>query len=254
MRIDLNADLGESDAQAGLIFPDEQMLAIVTSANVACGHHAGDRDSMLATTRRAAELGVVVGAHVSYLDRDDFGRRRMDVDAPILHGWVVEQLDLMAEVCRRTGAVLGYVKPHGALYNRIAADDEQAQVVVEAVAEAGGGIGLLGLPGSAVESRCRRAGLPFHIEAFADRGYAADGSLVPRGEPGALLHDPDEVAARIVGLVTRGELAAVDGTVLRVNPDSVCVHGDSPGAVEMAAAVRAALTAAGVHLSAFAGS
>ncbi|MGC3995723.1 MAG: 5-oxoprolinase subunit PxpA [Propionicimonas sp.] len=249
--MDLNADLGESYG-AWSMGDDAALLEVVTSANIACGFHAGDPLTMARTVALAAERGVVVGAHVGYRDRDGFGRRFIDVDPEELRAETVYQLGALAGACRAAGTTLNYVKPHGALYHAIATHAGQAQAVVSAIISFDPSLALLGLPDTIATRLAREAGLRTVAEAFADRAYAADGGLVPRGVPGAVLHDPAQVASRIVGLVTTGTIEAVDGTRVAVAADSVCVHGDSPGAVDMARAVRAALEQAGVELRPFA--
>ncbi|SFI57172.1 UPF0271 protein [Microbacterium saccharophilum] len=246
--IDLNADLGET-VDGMPTADDEAMFEVVSSASVACGGHAGDAASMRDAVERAARRGVAVGAHPSYLDRAGFGRAAQDVDPATLRAQVAAQLTALVGA----GADLRYVKAHGALYHAVTADAAAAAAVATAVADVAARLGrplpVLGLDGAiarAAESR----GLPFRREAFLDRGYRADGSLVPRGEPGALLHDPDAVAARAVRLVREGVVEAADGTLVRVDAVSLCVHGDTAGAVAMARAVRAALDAAGVAVRA----
>jgi UPF0271 protein len=249
--VDLNSDLGESFG-AWSMGDDAALLRLVSSANVACGFHAGDASTMLATCRGAAGNGVTVGAHVSYRDLAGFGRRSMDVPPAELRDEVLYQLAALAGLARVAGTSVRYVKPHGALYNRIVADERQARAVVDAVAAFDPRLALLGLAGSAVERAAEEAGVRFVREAFVDRGYRPDGTLVPRTEPGALLHDPAEIAARAVRMVTDGRVVAVDGSDIRVQVDSLCVHGDTPGAVAMARAVREALTGAGVRVEPFA--
>lgn len=242
MQIDLNADLGESCGD------DAAMLAVVTSANIACGFHAGDPLELARTIALAVERGVTVGAHISYRDRENFGRRFLDVPAAQLHAETVYQLGAVAGACRVAGARLAYVKPHGALYHAITVDAGQAGAVVSAIAAFDPSLALLGLPDTLASRLAAGAGLRTVSEAFADRAYTASGGLVPRGEPGAVLHDPDVVAARMVELATTGSVEAVDGSRVRVAAESICVHGDSPNAVAMAVAVRSALEAAGVEL------
>ncbi|QHF23581.1 5-oxoprolinase subunit PxpA [Rathayibacter sp. VKM Ac-2804] len=246
--IDLNADLGEGFGLWSL-GDDDAMLRIVTSANVACGFHAGDPSIMLATCRTAAERGVAIGAHVAYRDLAGFGRRELPVGPDELHADVVYQLGALQAVARAAGTEVRYVKPHGALYNRIVHDERQAEAVVAAVRDAAPGLPLLGLASSAVEKAAARAGLPFLREAFVDRGYRADGTLVPRGERGDLLSDPVAVASRAVHMVLEGRVTTATGEDLSLVVDSLCVHGDTPGAVVMAEAVRAALARAGVALA-----
>ncbi|WP_286690411.1 MULTISPECIES: 5-oxoprolinase subunit PxpA [unclassified Aeromicrobium] len=229
MRIDLNADVAES--------PDDlALLDVVTSANVCCGAYAGGEELMLDACERAVERGVVVGAQVGYPDREGFGRRPQEPTDDELVATLREQLDLLAEVADAVGARVAYVKPHGALYNTVVHDEQQAAAVVEAVAPYG--LPLLGLPGAASLRLAAADGLQVVAEGFADRAYTPDGLLMPRSEPGAVLTDVDAVAAQ----------------ALRLAPqvDSLCVHGDSPGALDLARAVRAALADAGHHVTPFA--
>ena len=249
--IDLNADLGESFGR-WVLGDDAAMLDVVTSANVACGFHAGDPLTLLAAVTGAAERGVTVGAQVSYRDLAGFGRRYIEMDADELNAEIIYQIGALDGLARSAGTRVAYVKPHGALYNTVVHHAEQAAAVVSAVYSYDRSLPVLGLPGSELLSAAERAGLPVVREAFADRAYTAAGTLVPRSELGAVLHDPAAVAARTVRLVTRGAIEADDGSTVHVVADSVCVHGDSPGAVAMARAVRAALEATGVTLRAFA--
>jgi 5-oxoprolinase (ATP-hydrolysing) subunit A len=231
---------------------DAAMFRLVTSANVACGFHAGDPVTMLDSCRAAYELDVTVGAHVGYRDLAGFGRRSLDMSFDELFGDVLYQLGALDGVAHAVGASVDYVKPHGALYNRLVRDADQASAVVAAVNSYDPGLPILGLPGSELLKQAQEAGHPVFIEAFVDRAYLADGTLVPRSQEGAVLHDVDSIVERAVRMATKGEVAALDGTVLQVRPDSLCIHGDTPGAVEMAAAVRAGLEAAGVELESFA--
>jgi 5-oxoprolinase (ATP-hydrolysing) subunit A len=249
--LDLNADLGESFGQ-WVLGDDEAMLGLVTSANVACGFHAGDPTTLRRTCRLAADAGVVVGAQVGYRDLAGFGRRFLDVAPDELADDVVYQIGALDGMCRVAGTAVRYVKPHGALYNAIVHHEAQAAAVVAAVADYSAELPVLGLPGSAFLRAAERAGLRTVPEFFVDRGYTPEGTLVPRREPGALLHDPDEVTARVLRLVSDGVVTAVDGSDVAVSAASACVHGDSPGAVEMARAVRAGLAEAGVTVRAFA--
>lgn len=249
--VDLNSDLGESFG-AWTMGDDDALLSVVTSANVACGFHAGDPATMLATCRIAAERGVAVGAHVSYRDLAGFGRRSMDVPADELRAETLYQLAALDGIARVAGTRVSYVKPHGALYNRIVRDTVQARAVAEAVAAFDASLALLGLAGSEIEREAGAAGLRFVREAFVDRAYRADGTLVPRSEPGAVLHGDDDIAERALRLVTEGRVVADDGSDIRVEVDSLCVHGDSPDAVVMARAVRRRLDAAGIAVEAFA--
>ncbi|WP_458780814.1 LamB/YcsF family protein [Arthrobacter sp. D3-16] len=249
--MDLNADLGESFG-SWTMGDDASMFRLVTSANVACGFHAGDPVTMLDSCRAAFELDVTVGAHVGYRDLAGFGRRSLDMSFDELFGDVLYQLGALDGVAHAVGASVDYVKPHGALYNRLVHDADQAAAVVAAVNSYDPALPILGLPGSELLKQAQEAGHPVFIEAFVDRAYMADGTLVPRSQEGAVLHDVDSIVERAVRMATKGEVAALDGTVLQVRPDSLCIHGDTPGAVEMAAAVRAGLEAAGVELESFA--
>lgn len=246
--IDLNADLGETTDGVPTA-DDAAMFALISSASVACGGHAGDDASMREAVARAASAGVAVGAHPSFVDRAGFGRTALAVDPTELRGQVRAQLRALVDA----GADLRYVKPHGALYHVVTRDADAADAVVAAIADTAAGVGrplpVLGMPGEIVRA-ATAAGLPFVAEAFLDRGYLPTGGLVPRAEPGALLDDPDVVAARAVRLAVEGVVEAVDGALLRADAASLCVHGDSPGAVAMARAVRAALDAAGVAVRA----
>lgn len=248
--IDLNADSGESFG-AWRLGDDEAMLDVVSSANIACGYHAGDPLTMRTTARAAAERGVTIGAHPSYRDRAGFGRRFMDVPPDELEADVLAQLGALDACCRSTGQRIVYVKPHGALYNAAARHEGQAAAVVRAIRTFDPDLAVLGLPGSALLHFAADADLRAVTEAFADRAYAADGTLVPRSVDGAVLHDADQVAARTVALATTGTVTTLDGTTITVKAASVCVHGDTPGAVGLARAVRAGLEAAGVEIAPF---
>ena len=249
--IDLNADIGESFGRWRL-GDDEALLDVVTSANVACGFHAGDPATLVATCRAADLRGVAIGAQVGYRDLAGFGRRFVDVSADDLYADVLYQLAALDGIARTVGSAVTYVKPHGALYNAVVHHEVQADAVIRAVADYSRELPVVGLPGSTLLAAAAGAGLATVREAFADRGYTAAGTLVPRSEPGALLDDPEEVAARVLRLVREGRVTATDGAEVELEADSVCVHGDSPGAVAMALAVRNALSGAGVRLAAFA--
>ena len=249
-RIDLNSDLGES-LGSWEIGNDAAMLDIVTSANVACGFHAGDSLTLQRTCAQAAERGVVVGAQVGYRDLAGFGRRFIDMGADELTADVIYQIGALEAMCKVAGTRVEYVKPHGALYNAIVQHETQAAAVVAAVVAIDPSLPVMGLPGSAFLQIAADAGLRTVSEAFADRAYTPEGHLLSRREPGSVLHDPGEVAARMVRLAVEGRITAIDGTELEVRADSICTHGDSPGAVDMARALRAALTGAGVEIAAF---
>ncbi len=250
LSIDLNSDLGEGFG-SWTLGDDDGLLQVVTSANVACGFHAGDPSIMRRVCDRAAAAGVAVGAQVGYRDLAGFGRRFIDVEPGELADDVVYQIGALDAFARMAGTRVAYVKPHGALYNTIVHHEEQAAAVVAAVLSYGGSLPVLGLPRSRWLELAAAAGLPAVAEAFADRAYTPEGTLVSRREPGAVLHDAAQVARRCVRIATEREVVAIDGTVVGVEAMSLCVHGDSPGALEMARAVRAALALAGVEARSF---
>ncbi|MEV7066030.1 5-oxoprolinase subunit PxpA [Streptomyces collinus] len=249
--IDLNADLGEGFGRWRLT-DDERLLSVVTSANVACGFHAGDAVTMRRVCELAAERGVRIGAQVSYRDLAGFGRRAMDVPPAELAAEVAYQIGALEVFARAAGAGVAYVKPHGALYNRVVHDEEQAGAVVDGVLLADAALPVLGLPGSRLLELAGKAGLPVVTEAFADRAYTDAGTLVPRTLEGAVVTDPDEVVERSLGLARSGEVVSRSGTRIGVRARSLCLHGDTPGAVELARRVRERLEASGVRVEAFA--
>ena len=249
--MDLNSDLGEGYGRWTL-GDDAALLEIVTSANVACGFHAGDPATIDRTVRAAVERGVAVGAQVSYPDLVGFGRREIDVPPGDLTADVLYQLGALEAFARAAGSRVRYVKAHGALYNRIVRDPVQAAAVAEAIRRYDPALPLLTLPGSAAAAAAAEAGVQAVGEGFADRAYTGDGRLVSRREPRAVLEDPGRVAARAARMATEGRVGTVDGGEVAVEVRSLCVHGDTPGAVELARAVRAALEEAGVALEAFA--
>jgi len=249
-RIDLNSDLGESYGQWRL-GDDETMLGLVSSANIACGFHAGDPSTLLDTCRAAAERDVRIGAQVGYQDLAGFGRRFIDVTPAELTAEVIYQIGALEGLARVAGSSVSYVKPHGALYNAVVHHREQARAVVAAVCAYDDSLPVLGLPGSVLLDEAERAGLPVVSEAFADRAYTPEGTLVSRHEPDAILHDPDTVARRVLRMVTEGVVTALDGSDVPVTARSVCIHGDSPGATAMAIAVRALLDAESIGIEAF---
>jgi UPF0271 protein len=249
--VDLNSDLGEGFGRWTL-GDDAAMLAVVSSANVACGFHAGDPASIRRTVRLAVARGVAVGAHVGYRDLAGFGRRAMDVPSEELQADVAYQVGALQALAAAEGGRVTYVKPHGALYNTAAVDDRVAADVAAAVADVDPTLMVLGLPGSRSLVAAEAAGLRTVVEAFADRAYTSDGTLVPRREPGAVLTDPDVVARRVLRLVTEGVVEAADGSLVAVPAGSVCVHGDTPDAVAMARRVREVLDAEGVPVRPFA--
>lgn len=248
--MDINSDLGESYG-AWRMGDDAAVLDVVTSANVACGFHAGDPAGILDTLRAAAARGVAVGAHVAYPDLVGFGRRNMDPSSRELQADVIYQIGALQGLAHAAGTRVRYVKPHGALYNTIAHDERQARDVITAIRAVDPGLTLMALAGSPLLGWARDAGLRVVAEAFADRAYNEDGSLVSRREPGAVLHDADEVAQRMLRMVQTGRLAAASGREVSIQADSICVHGDSPGAVEMARRIHATLVQAGVALRPF---
>lgn len=249
-RVDLNADLAEGFGVWEL-GDDAAMLDIVTSANLACGFHAGNPVGLARTCRMAAERGVRIGAQVGYFDLAGFGRRQIEVDPDELTADVVYQIGAMQALSRAAGSALAYVKPHGALYNTIVGHRGQAAAVADAVCAADPTLPVLGLAGSVFFEEASKRGLRTVAEAFADRAYRPDGTLVPRSECGAVLHDPGQIAGRVLDMVSHGTVTAADGSVIAIEVESVCVHGDSPGAVAIATAVRNRLLTGGVELAAF---
>ncbi|MET7598801.1 MULTISPECIES: 5-oxoprolinase subunit PxpA [unclassified Streptomyces] len=249
--IDLNADLGEGFGRWRLT-DDEQLLSVVTSANVACGFHAGDAITMRRVCELAAGRGVRIGAQVSYRDLAGFGRRAMDVPPDELAAEVAYQIGALEVFARAAGTRVSYVKPHGALYNRVVHDEAQARAVVDGVLLAGGSLPVLGLPSSRLLELAAEAGLPAVTEAFADRAYTSAGTLVPRTEEGAVITDGDVVVERSLGLARTGEVATRSGERVTVRARSLCLHGDTPGAVDLARRVRAGLESSGVRVEAFA--
>ncbi|WP_447771637.1 LamB/YcsF family protein [Pseudomonas kilonensis] len=250
--IDINSDLGESFG-AWHMGDDAAMLDVVTSANVACGFHAGDPAGILRTLKAAAAKNVTIGAHVAYPDKVGFGRRNMDVASDELTADVIYQIGALQGLAKATGTCVRYVKPHGALYNTIAHDRRQALAVIEAIRTIDSNLILVALAGSSLIELARNEGLQCIAEAFADRAYTPQGTLVSRREPGAVLHDPKLVAQRMLRLVEDGTIEAIDGSLTRIQADSICVHGDSPAAVEMARELRRVLEQANMSLLPFAG-
>ena len=248
--IALNADLGESFG-VWRLGAAEAMLEVVTSANVACGFHAGDPATLARTCRLAAARGVRIGAQVGYRDLAGFGRRYVDVAPDDLTADVVYQIGALQALAHAAGTRVEYVKPHGALYNTMVTDAGQAHAVAAAVHAVDPALPVLGLHGSRFLTTAEEYGLRTVPEAFADRAYTPDGRLVSRREPGAVLSDPTEIAERVVAMVTTGRTTAIDGSNIAVTFESVCVHGDSPGAVRIAEAVRSQLIAADVAIEAF---
>ena len=248
--IDLNSDVGESFGN-WTMGDDAAIFRSVSSANIACGFHAGDPSTIARTCRDAVAAGISIGAHVGYRDLAGFGRRFLDCSPTELADDVLYQLGALEGIARAAGGRISYVKPHGALYNTIVTHQEQAQAVVDAVKAFGGDLPMLLLPGSVALDAAEAAGLRGVAEAFADRAYNPDGTLVSRREPGAVLHDEDAVAANMVRLATEGTIVARDGSTIKTSAESICLHGDTAGAVSMAAAVRRELEASGVDIRSF---
>ena len=248
--VDLNADLAEGFG-IWTLGDDDAMLDIVTSANLACGFHAGNPVGLARACRAAAARGVRIGAQVGYFDLAGFGRRRIEVAPEELRADVIYQIGALQALARAAGTTLGYVKPHGALYTTIVTDSDQARAVAEAVHASDPTLPVLGLAGSVFFAEARRLGLRTVAEAFADRAYQPDGQLISRSDAGAVLTDPAQIAERVLSMVTTGSVTAVDGSVVAIEVESVCVHGDSPDAVTIAGAVRERLLAEGIELAAF---
>jgi UPF0271 protein len=244
-QLDLNADVGEGDPET-----DDALLRLVTSANVACGLHAGDAHTMRATVALAVNQGVAVGAHPGYDDREGFGRRPMQLAEDQIKDLLLGQLGSLDAIARAAGAIVRHVKPHGALYNQAETDDALAVAIIGAVRTFDPNLRLVGRAGSAMARAATVVGHPFTPEAFADRRYRADGSLLPRSEQGAVLTDPEEVARQVRLLVTDGEVVASDGSHLPVAFETLCLHGDTPGSTVLAARIRHELHALGVSVSA----
>ena len=244
MHVDLNADLGEGAPD------DAELLTLVTSANIACGGHAGDARLMQATVRAALARGVAVGAHPSYVDREHFGRREMQLAPDDVRAEVICQVGALNALVRAEGGRLHHVKPHGALYNQAARDPVLADAIASAVRAIDPGLALYGLAGGELLRAAERAGLRAVAEVFADRGYQADGSLVPRQQPGALIEDVNDAVARTLRMVREGVVQAVSGETVPLRAETVCLHGDGPQALAFARALHAALREAGVQLQA----
>jgi len=247
IRIDMNSDLGEGFG-AWSMGDDKGVLSSVSSANVACGYHAGDPSIMRETVKLCASKGVAVGVHVSYPDLMGFGRRNMTCSPQEVYDYCLYQIGALNAFCCTQGVELQHVKPHGALYNQAARDKKLADAIAAAARDSGDGLILLGLAGSEFEPAAKAAGVKFAAEAFADRAYLNDGSLMPRSREGAVIHDADLATRRVVQMVTKGTVTAEDGSQIQFRPDSICLHGDTKEAVDMAEAVRRALEEAGVEI------
>ena len=248
--IDLNADLGEGYGPWPM-GEDAAMLGLVSSANIACGGHAGDPETMFATLRMAADLGVVVGAHPGYADRLGFGRRVIPMRPDEIGRMVAAQIGSLQALAAMAGTKVAYVKPHGALANLAAANQEVAQAIVAAVRAIPADLAVLAISGTALEKAAHHADLVVFSEVFADRAYLPTGHLVPRGQPGAVIDDPDQAATRLLGFLKTGLMPVLGGDPIRLAAQSICVHGDSPAAVAMARLIRQKLVAAGIGLAPF---
>jgi UPF0271 protein len=248
--IDLNADIGEYTGSSGAAL-DDSILDLVSSASIACGSHAGDLEVMQRTVEAAAKRGVTIGAHPSYPDRENFGRREMAISAEELTQQLVSQIEALADCCEKAAAELRYVKPHGALYNVAARDAKLARVIAEAVRKVDPSLVLLGLAGSTMIYEGERAGLTVACEAFADRAYLANGTLLPRDRAGAVLHDDQLVANRALTIARDHYVRTVDGVRLEVKADSLCIHGDNPAVLALVKATRRVLEAEGFSIRSF---
>lgn len=246
--IDLNSDIGESFGSWNM-GDDEGIVKSVTSANVACGFHAGDPLVMLKTLKLCDQYGTRVGAHIGYPDLVGFGRRAMQCSRDEIYADCVYQIAAIDGACQSRRMTLQHVKPHGALYNQAAKDMEIAEAICHAIHDCNPRLILLGLANSCFEQAAMKVGVRFAAEAFADRGYQPDGSLVPRNQPGAIIHDPEQVAERVVMMVKERKVECCDGTFIKITPRSICFHGDTPDAVEMARKSKEALIAAGMALT-----
>jgi UPF0271 protein len=247
MRLDLNADVGESFGPYSM-GRDADLMPHITSANVACGFHAGDPGVMRLTVALARKHGVAVGAHPGFPDLQGFGRREVQMSPREVYDLVIYQVGALAAVAATQGMRLQHVKPHGALYNMAARDSLLADAIAGAVAAVGQSLILVGLAGSELLAAASRAGIPSASEVFADRAYRADGTLVPRSQPGSVIDEPDAVVARTVGIARDRVVKATDGTQLKLEADTICVHGDTAGAADLAARIRLALMEAGVSV------
>ncbi len=244
MNIDVNCDMGESFGPWKM-GADEQVMPHITSANIACGAHAGDPSVMRRTVRLARAAGVAVGAHPGYADLQGFGRREMQADPLEIEDSLIAQIGAVAAIARAEGAALQHVKAHGALYNQAARDAKLAAAVARAIRACDPSLVMFGLPNSALLEAGRAEGLRVAAEGFADRSYEPDGSLTPRSRPGAVIHDVDAVVARAVRMVKDGVVLTGDGRAIALQVQTICVHGDTPGAAELAARIAAALAGAG---------
>lgn len=244
MNIDLNADLGEGCAS------DAELLTLVSSANIACGFHAGDAQTMLSSVRNALKNGVAIGAHPSFPDRENFGRTAMTLPPETVYAQMLYQVGALAAIAKAEGGVLRHVKPHGMLYNQAAKDPQLADAIAKAVHACDPALVLVGLAGSELIRAGERYGLVTRQEVFADRGYQPDGSLVPRSQPGALIDDEEQSLAQTLGMVESGRVQSVTGAWASVVAQTVCIHGDGEHALAFARRLREAFTTRGIHITA----
>lgn len=242
MSVDLNCDLGEGCAN------DAELMKYISSANIACGAHAGDRATMEETARLAIENNVTIGAHPGYRDKEDFGRVALKMSATEIFDLVTEQIAAMREICTALGVSMRHVKPHGALYNQAAKDSEIAAAIADAVRSLDDGLILYGLSGSLSIVEAKKAGLKTASEVFADRAYMPDGSLVPRSQAGAVLESTSRSISQVLQMVDRGEVTAIDSSVVPLRSETICIHGDGDHAVEFAKAIRQTLTEHGIEI------
>lgn len=247
--VDLNSDLGESFG-AYTLGLDRDVLRHISSANIACGCHAGDPMVMEKTVGLAKELGVAIGAHPGFPDIVGFGRRQMALSPAEVKNYIIYQVGALEAFAKAANTKLQHVKPHGALYNMAAKDAKLAKAIAEAIAAVNEELILVGLAGSEMIKAGQQAGLRVASEVFADRGYNRDGTLIARGQPGAMIHDPEEAAIRVIQMVADGTITTADGQEIAICADTVCLHGDSPGAVEMAQTIRIRLEEAGIKIAA----
>jgi UPF0271 protein len=252
-QIDLNSDLGEGFGPWGM-GDDETMLSVVTSANIACGGHASDPETMFKTLTLAKENGVSVGAHPGYNDREGFGRRVIPMAPAEIGRMVVAQIGALQAMAKFVGTEVSYVKAHGALANLAAANSDVAESMVQAIRDLNPTLTILAISGTQVERVAKTKGHPVYSEIFADRGYQSNGQLVPRGQDGAMIHDPSEAADRLLQMLNTGLMPVIDGDPIALDAHSICVHGDSPSAVAMAQEIRKRLNNAGITLRSFVGS
>ncbi len=248
--VDLNSDLGEGYGPYA-IGDDAAMLSLVTSANIACGGHASDPETMYRTLCLARERGVVVGAHPGYPDRENFGRRDLPYAPAEITRFTAAQIGALIAMARLAGTEVRYVKPHGALNNRACDDAEISDAIIAAVEAIDRNLAVLAISGTELETAARKRGLPVYSEVFADRGYTPAGRLVPRGTPGDLIHDEEAAASRLLGFLDSGRMPTIGGSPVALAVHSICIHGDNPGAVRIARALRSALEANGIPLRPF---